>query len=66
MKGAIKIQLGDITRLEVDAIVNAATIAVEIVRCFFEAAASVQQVIFCCFSENDCAVYRELIGSNLV
>jgi len=44
----------------------AAAIAVETVRNFLETSTSIKQVIFCCFSENDCAIYRELIGSTSV
>jgi O-acetyl-ADP-ribose deacetylase (regulator of RNase III) len=43
----IQAQLGDITQLVVDAIVNAAN-----------------QVIFCCYSESDLAIYRNVLATD--
>ena len=61
----INIIQGDITTLAVDAIVNAAKIAVEEVREFLspaeDAESAEMEVIFCCFSEWDKKVYEGLI-----
>ncbi|GAB2179411.1 O-acetyl-ADP-ribose deacetylase [Dongia sp. agr-C8] len=42
---------------------DAARIAVETVRASLDAAPSVKEVIFCCFSESDLAVYRQALAS---
>lgn len=42
----------------------AAEIAVETVREFLAGAAVVGQVIFCCFSQEDLEIYRELLGAD--
>ena len=72
----IKIIKGDITTLAVDAIVNAAKIAVREVRAFLAASTSALcatadkecskiaekiEVIFCSFSARDTAVYERLL-----
>lgn len=44
---------------------QAAGIAVETVRAFLEKFPAVEQVIFCCFSEADCQIYQDLLGSTL-
>ena len=63
----IKIIQGDITTLAVDAIVNAAKIAVGEVREFLSRAETLRrreeiEVVFCCFSERDKNVYEALIN----
>ena len=58
----IKIVKGDITTLAVDAIVNAAKIAVREVREFLAAKnAEEMDVLFCCFSERDMKVYQVIV-----
>ena len=61
----IKIVKGDITTLAVDAIVNAAKIAVREVKEFLAAKnakdAKEMDVIFCCFSERDVKVYQAIV-----
>lgn len=63
----IKVIQGDITTLAVDAIVNAVQIAVREVRKFLSPAESRRrgegemEVVFCCFSERDAAVYNSLV-----
>lgn len=61
----IKVIQGDITTLAVDAIVNAAKIAMREVKEFLAAkdakAAKKMEVIFCCFSERDKDVYNSLV-----
>ncbi|WP_395016933.1 O-acetyl-ADP-ribose deacetylase [Dongia sp.] len=44
---------------------DATRIAVETVRASLDAAPSVEDVIFCCFSESDLAVYRQALASRV-
>ena len=62
----IKIVQGDITTLAVDAIVNAAKIAVGEVGDFLTqrrevAEGAEMEVVFCCFSERDKMVYESIV-----
>ena len=56
----IKIVKGDITTLAVDAIVNAAKIAMREVEEFLAAKGAEMEVVFCCFSDFDRNVYTQL------
>lgn len=47
---------GDITRLDVDAI------ALETMKAFPAADTSLREVTFCCFSADDLALYRSVLG----
>ena len=67
MAGRIEVVVGDITRLEVDAIVNAANrsleVAVGAVREFMKRHALPGRVIFCCFDERTAAIFRAALAN---
>ena len=59
----IKVMQADITTLAVDAIVNAAKIAIREVGAFLETHPEME-VTFCCFSKWDKEVYERLAQDN--
>ena len=42
---------------------SAATIAVNTVNAYLKQGASLKEIIFCCFSEEDCQVYKKALAS---
>ena len=64
MPSTLRVMRADITTLKVDAIVNAARVAVAAVSSLLPELGFLREVIFCCFSASDFAVYRKLLDDS--